>query len=306
MYSILQRPAVDSDICRGTYLEQPGDIAEDVRRCNLITDPAKMPQGTGYAISNIESPLPFHILATPHQIICINVGSSFRADMNIAGVKSTASIGPGSILAMPAGCDARVAYRGLNAYRFLTLACRADHLEKTAFSAGLALPPQGMPPTLSAEPDAQMLSVSQAIMAELQNEQCMPMLVETLTLALSIQVLRRASGAATKPPPAPSGLAPHALRRVIDYMHAHIEEAVAHVREPATGVIDLHARDTQVRQNDVGVPGACHGERLPDAREVEMVQQERVPDFRQSLFRPRQVGRIEFQADQSSRRPDAA
>ncbi len=227
MCSMLYRPPADHAFCRHAYLEEPGDLAEEVSRFNLVANPANTPEGTGFWISNIERPQPFRIMCLPDYAFCINLGPSFRMDLRIAGQRSAASIGPGSIFAMPAGSDLRVAYRGLENYRTLTVACSSSHLERVAFSAGLPFPSHGLPPAWSPQSDPQTLSLCQAVIAELRSEECLPMLLETLTLALSMQILRRTAGATLQPSQPASGLAPHILRRVTDYMQAHLQDTIS-------------------------------------------------------------------------------
>lgn len=224
---MLCRLPADHEFCRQAYAEEPGDVAEEVSRFNLIADPARTPAGTGLWISNIERVPPFHVASHPRYAFTINLGPSFRMALCLSGERSTATVGAGSLLALPPGGDMRLAFSGLDNYRSLTFACDSSYLERAAFSAGLPFPSQGLAPSWSPQSDPQTLSLSQAIVAELQSEQCMPMLLETLTLALSMHILRRTANATFKPSQAASGLAPHALRRVTDYMQAHLQEAVS-------------------------------------------------------------------------------
>jgi AraC-like DNA-binding protein len=225
---MLCRLPADHEFCRHAYVEEPGDVAEEVSRFNLIADPARMPAGTGLWISNVERPKPYHVASHSSYAFTINLGSSFRAALHLSGERTTATVGAGSLLALPPGSDMRVAFSGSDIYRSLTFACDASYLERTAFSAGLPFPSQGLPPSWSPQSDPQTLSLSQAIVAELQSEHCMPMLLETLTLGLSMHVLRRATAnAARQPSQAAAGLASHTLRRVTAYMQAHMQETIS-------------------------------------------------------------------------------
>ena len=219
---MLHRPPPDSDFCRHAYLEEPGDLAEEVSACNLLAAPALMPPGATCWISNISSPLPFHVTSAQDVCIGINVGPSFRADIRLAGEKTRVSPGPGGLFVLPAGCDMHVAYHGLKQYRFLTLGCSVNRLEHAAAGAGLPFPRDGLPPSHIATSDSQTLMLSRALMAELESGRAMPLLTDTLTLALSVQILRRIAGKETVPRRAAAGLAPHILRRVTDYMHEHL------------------------------------------------------------------------------------
>jgi AraC family transcriptional regulator len=227
MSSMLHRPAADSDFCRHAYLEEPGDLAEEVSGCNLVADPAVIPQNVSYWISNIDSPLPYHITSAQDYTIAINIGPAFDADVRLAGEMTHMSPAPGGLFMLPAGCDMHVSYRGLKQYRFLNLACNFSRLEHAAISAGLSFPKYGLPPSQSAQADPQTLSLSQALIAELQSEYGMPLLVDTLTLALSVQVLRRMTATAIQPRRFVSGLAPTILRRVTDYMHEHLHDPLS-------------------------------------------------------------------------------
>lgn len=222
MRAMLHRPAPDSDFCRHAYLEEPGDLGEEVCACNLVADPAVMPPGTSCWISNIPSPQPFHVTSSLDVCICINVGPSFRAEMRLAGDKTWMSPGPGGLFVLPSDCEMQVAYHGLEQYRFLTLGCSLDRLAHAAAGAGLPFPQHGLPPSRSAAPDPQTLMLSRTLTTELQSGHAMPLLVDTLTLALSVQVLRRIAGAETMAPRSIQGLSPHILRRVTDYMRAHL------------------------------------------------------------------------------------
>ena len=55
----------------------------------------------------------------------------------------------------------------------------------------------------------------------------MPMLLETLSMALTVQLLRRVAGAANVKERFASGLAPYILRRVIDYMHEQMRNPLS-------------------------------------------------------------------------------
>lgn len=227
MCSMLSRLPADHEFCRHAYVEEPGDVAEGVSRFNLVADPARTPAGTGLWISNVESPLPFRVVSQSGYAFTINVGPSFRMDLRLAGERSAATVGTGSLLALPPGGDVRLACSGLENYRSLTLVCDSNYLERAAFGAGLPFSSQGLSPSWSPQSDPQTLSLSQAVVTELQSEHCMPMLLDMLTLSLSIHILRRAANATPKLPQAATGLAPHALRRVIDYMRAHLQETIS-------------------------------------------------------------------------------
>lgn len=227
MCSMLCRLPADHEFCRHAYVEEPGDVAEDVSRFNLVADPARTPKGTGLWISNVERPKPFHVASHAGYAFNINLGSSFRATVYLSGERAATTVGAGGLLALPPGGDMRVAFSGSDIYRSLTFACDPSYLERTACSAGLPFPSQGLPPSWNPQSDPQTLSLSQAIVAELQSEHCIPMLLETLTLALSTHILRRASNAARQPSQAAPGLAPHVLRRVTDYMQAHLHETIS-------------------------------------------------------------------------------
>lgn len=227
MSQMLCRLPADHVFCRHAYVEEPGDVADEVSRFNLVADPVRTPRGTGLWISNVEKPKPFHIASPAGYAFTMNLGSPFRAALLLSGERATATVGAGSLLALPPGGDMRVAFSGSDVYRSLTLACDEAYLERTAVSAGLSFPEQGLPPSWSPQSDPQTLSLSQAIVAELRSEHCMPMLLDTLTLALSTHILRRATKETCKPVQSAAGLAAHVLRRVTDYMQAHLQETIS-------------------------------------------------------------------------------
>lgn len=226
MCAMLFRLPPEHEACRHVYLDEPGDLADEVSRSNLVSAPDS--NGTGFCLSNIEKPEPFQ--AKIHHggySFGINLGPSFRMDLRLSGLRSVASIGTGSVLALPGGGEMRMAYSGLENYRALIFSCSASYLERVAVSAGLHFPSQGLSPAWNPQADVQTLSLAQSIIAELQSERCTPMLLEALTLALSMQVLRRTAGATLTSSRTAAGLAPHILRRVTDYMQAHLQETIS-------------------------------------------------------------------------------
>ncbi len=227
MGSMLHRPAADSDFCRQTYLDEPGDLVKELRDSNLLSRPGSTPKGTGFWLSTIETPQPFHVIPLPAYTICVNLGDTFHMNLRVASEKSALARGPGSVYLLPPGCDLHLACSGLQTYRFLSLGCDARHLEQAALGAGLPFAAQGLSPRWSGQADAQTLAIGQAIIAELESEQSMPMLLETLTQALSMQILRRTGGAAQEPRRPVSGLAPYILQRVVDYLHEHIQDPIS-------------------------------------------------------------------------------
>jgi AraC-like DNA-binding protein len=227
MCSMLQRPAVDHDLCRRNYLEAPGDLAHEVRNANLLADPASTPRGTGLWVSAIDTPLPFHVRSASGYTAAVNLGEAFHMGLRIASEKESLSLEPGSTYLQPPGCDLHLTCSGLQTYRLLSFGCEASHLETAALSADLPFHAQGLAHAWSAKSDPQTLAIGQAIVAELRSHQCMPMLLETLTQALAIQVVRRASGTRKEVPRPASGLAPYILQRVIDYVHEHIQDPLS-------------------------------------------------------------------------------
>lgn len=227
MGSMLSRLPANHEFCRHAYLEEPGDIAEEVSRFNLVADPARTPAGMDLWLSCVEKPQPFHVTSHPGYAFTVNLGPSFRMSLRLSGERCAASVGTGGILALPPGSDMHVAYSGLENYRSLSVTCTPHYLERVAASTGLPLASRGLPPAWSPQADPQTLSLAQAVVAELQSEHCTPMLLETFSLALSMQILRRAANATLKPVQAASGLASHILRRVADYMQAHLHETIS-------------------------------------------------------------------------------
>jgi AraC-like DNA-binding protein len=227
MCSMLQRPAVDNDLCRRNYLEAPGDLAHEVRNANLVADPGSTPRGTGLWVSTIDMPLPFHVRSAPGYVAVFNLGEAFHMDLRMAAEKAALSLEPGSTYLQRPGCDLHLTCSGLQTYRLLSFACEASHLETAALSADLTFPAQASAPSWSPKSDPQTLAICQAIVAELRSDQGMPMLLETLTQALAIQVVRRTSGARIEAPRPASGLAPYVLQRVVDYVHEHIQDPLS-------------------------------------------------------------------------------
>jgi AraC family transcriptional regulator len=186
-----------------------------------------MPQGTGLWISCVESPKPFHVSAPDDYAISINLGPAYHIDSRLSGEKSAAQLGSGGLYMVAAGCDLRTAFRGLASYHLLSFSCSRAQFEQTALRAGLAFPSHGLPPAWSTQSDPQMVAIAQAVVAELQSAHCSSMLLETLTLALSLHTLRRATGTAIAMPAPVKGLAPYVLRRVIDHIHDHVAEKLS-------------------------------------------------------------------------------
>lgn len=227
MGSMLHRPPVDGEFCRQVYFEEPGDIAEDVNRFNLVTHPQAMPLGVLFWTSNITSPVPFHVSPFKDYRITINLSSSFAMDTRLAGEKRTVTSDPGSLLVAPIDCDMQLAYRGLEEFHSLTFACSRNHLEHVAFNAGLPFAADGLPPSCNAASDLQALFLSRAIIEELQSEHSVPLLLETLTVALSTHILRRTAGSAAEARRSSSGLAPYILRRVTDHIQEHLQRPIS-------------------------------------------------------------------------------
>ena len=89
-------------------------------------------------------------------------------------------------------------------------------------------------------------------------------------------------------------------------VHAHVERAVAREREPALGVVDLHARHAQVGEQAVAAVEACSGQSGGKPGEVAVMQGERRSD-RGQLFACRgEVARVEVERDELASRSDAA
>ena len=227
MCSMLYRPPVDSEFCRQVYFEEPGDIAEDVNRFNMVTLPESMPFGVFFWTSSIASPVPFHVRPFKDYRITINLSPSFAMDTRLPGEKRSMVSEPGSMLVAPIDCDMQLAYRGLEEFRSLTFSCSRNHLEHVAFNAGLPFGADGLLPSRNAASDLQALYLSRAIIEELQSEHGVPLLLESLTLALSTHILRRTAGSAVEARRSASGLAPYILRRVTDYVQAHLQRPIS-------------------------------------------------------------------------------
>ena len=76
--------------------------------------------------------------------------------------------------------------------------------------------------------DARIAGIGQALLAELaEGGPNGPLFVEGLTTALTLHLLRQYQCPPWQPLAAPCGLSPHDLRRVRDYMHAHLTDAIS-------------------------------------------------------------------------------
>lgn len=227
MCSMLYSPAVDSEFCRQVYFEEPGDIAEEISRFNLVTLPESMPFGVFFWTSCIAAPVPFHVRPFKDYRITINLGPSFAMDTRLPGEKRTTVSEPGSMFIAPVDCAMRLAYRGLEEFRSLTFSCSRNHLEQVAINAGLPFAADGLPPARDAAGDSQALHLSRAIIEELRSEHGVPLLLESLTIALSAHIVRRAAGSAIEARRSRSGLAPYVLRRVTDYVKEHLQRPIS-------------------------------------------------------------------------------
>lgn len=227
MCSMLYRPAVDSEFCRQVYFEEPGDIAEEVSRFNLVTLRESMPFGVLFWTSSIASPVPFHVKPFKDYRITINLSPSFAMDTRLPGEKRTMVSEPGSMLMAPIDCDMQLAYRGLEEFRSLTFSCSRNHLEQVAINAGLPFAADGLLPSHDAASDLQALHLSRAIIEELHSEHGVPLLLESLTIALSAHILRRTAGSAIAARRSSPGLAPYILRRVCDYVTEHLQRPIS-------------------------------------------------------------------------------
>ncbi|WP_165589113.1 MULTISPECIES: helix-turn-helix transcriptional regulator [Burkholderia] len=221
--TLLLRPTQEA--CQGVFHMRRGDLATEVHDSALVTPDGLLPCGMVLSSITLAQPpsLPFH--GDPRNIasLAVNVGRTFRAQVRLAGVWHDSLAEPGAVLAVPPGCDTYSVYQpGGGALDTLHLACPPEHLERIACESGLRWPTDGLPAIATGQADPQMVLLGRALLLEM--DQGTPLLLETLTHALAIHLLRALDGGTFTPPRTSKGLAPHVARRVAEHIQQHLEE----------------------------------------------------------------------------------
>ena len=135
-------------------------------------------------------------------------------------------INPGQVGVTPAGSRVQRSFKGRP--QVILTHLKPDRLRAVAADMFERDPAQiSLVPTL-AETDEVTDRLTQLLLAEARST--MPggrLMTETLANALMVHVLRRHSNLAPRAPDVVAGLSPGRVRRVIEHMHAHLDEAVS-------------------------------------------------------------------------------
>ena len=89
-------------------------------------------------------------------------------------------------------------------------------------------------------------------------------------------------------------------------IHPHVERTDPFVAEAAIGIVELHRRHAEVRQNQVDACQPLGGQHLRQAREVRVARDEHVgaeAGRAQTRFRARQLERVDIEPDEAAARP---
>ena len=89
-------------------------------------------------------------------------------------------------------------------------------------------------------------------------------------------------------------------------VHPHIERTFMLVAHPALGIVDLHARNAEVGEDDIEAVELLLAEHLGDAGEIAVIEAHRHALLAQAAAGALQLGGIDIQADQSSAGPDSS
>ncbi|TXT34970.1 MAG: DNA-binding domain-containing protein [Comamonadaceae bacterium] len=201
-------------------------MAEQLSQCSMVPVHNALPSGMSLSVFQHEAALlPFHVSGQENVSIGINLGRPFQADVRLAGEKKQmVHASTGSVMLMPAHCDAHYEYHHFNVIRTVGLTCLPHLLERTADEIGLPFPSGDLSPVFLQEPDPQAHLLVQSILQELNQET--PLLLETLTTLFSAHIVRQIVGRSKGLPKVTAGLPPHLMRRVTDFMEEHMHEAI--------------------------------------------------------------------------------
>lgn len=174
-----------------------------------LWDVACAPQAGGYYLG--EDPRLFIVLAA--------TGGDGRSLRFSAPGLEAAEAGP-SLSYVPGGLGLRGEMRSVRTLRHLDLHVHLDTLKERL---GEAVDPRQLSIPRLLQPSPELLPLAHLLACECEaTEPLLPLYAESLALALLIGLLRLPASAA----PPRAGLAPWALRRVVDFIEAHCQRGI--------------------------------------------------------------------------------